>query len=79
MSRRALLSIAIASILASGACSADMVVVRVGRLVDVENSKVLADQAVTIVDGRITKVEAWGQSRLSMKPKVASDPRARRR
>jgi imidazolonepropionase-like amidohydrolase len=36
--------------------AAEEVMVRVGRLVDVENSKVLEDQAVTIVDGRIASV-----------------------
>jgi imidazolonepropionase-like amidohydrolase len=59
VSRHALLPIALASILASGAANADTVLVRVGRLVDVDNSTVLADQAVTIVDGRIASVAPY--------------------
>ena len=34
-----------------GSASADDVLVRVGRLVDVDNAKVLEDQAVVIADG----------------------------
>jgi imidazolonepropionase-like amidohydrolase len=42
--------------LAAGSASADEVMVRVGRLVDVDKATVLTDQAVTIVDGRIASV-----------------------
>jgi imidazolonepropionase-like amidohydrolase len=42
--------------LAAGSASADEVMVRVGRLIDVDKATVLTDQAVTIVDGRIASV-----------------------
>jgi imidazolonepropionase-like amidohydrolase len=47
---------AIALAIACAPVAAEEVMVRVGRLVDVEASKVLEDQAVTIVDGRIASV-----------------------
>jgi hypothetical protein len=56
---KALLSLALA--LAAQAALADTVVVRAGKLVDVDNEKVLADQAVVIVDGKVASVEKWGQ------------------
>jgi imidazolonepropionase-like amidohydrolase len=45
--------------LAAGAACADTVVVRAGRMVDVDAGKVLSDQAITMVDGRLTRVAAF--------------------
>lgn len=56
MSPSTRLSAALALALVAAPVAAEEVMVRVGRLVDVENSKVLEDQAVTIVDGRIASV-----------------------
>ena len=56
MSPRTRLFAALALVVATAPVAAEEVMVRVGRLVDVENSRVLEDQAVTIVDGRIASV-----------------------
>jgi imidazolonepropionase-like amidohydrolase len=52
-------AIGLAFALAAGVASADTVVVRAGRLVDVDAGKLLADQAVTIVEGKVTRVAAF--------------------
>lgn len=52
-------SLALASILLTGASYAGTTVVRAGHLVDVERGKVLTDQAVRIDNDRIVSVEPW--------------------
>jgi len=46
--------------LAAGAAQADTTVIHAGRLVDVDAGKLLLDQAVTVVDGKVTGVAPWG-------------------
>jgi imidazolonepropionase-like amidohydrolase len=52
-------SIALALALLAGSAHAATVVVHAGHLVDVDQGKVLADQAVRIEDDRIVAVEPW--------------------
>jgi imidazolonepropionase-like amidohydrolase len=56
---RSRLLLALGLALAANGVAADTVVVRAGHLVDVDAGKILADQAVTIVDGKVTQVAAW--------------------
>jgi imidazolonepropionase-like amidohydrolase len=62
--RRALLAMAMSAALVTGAASASsgMVVVRAGHLVDVDNGTVLEDQAVMIVDGKVSSVVPFAAS-----------------
>ncbi|MVW57261.1 amidohydrolase family protein [Sphingomonas sp. MAH-6] len=53
------LALACAGLLLGQAAQAGTVVVHAGRLIDPEQGKVLADQAVTVVDGRVTSVAPW--------------------
>ena len=46
--------------LAASAVHADTTVIHAGRLVDVDAGKLLLDQAVTVVDGKVTGVAPWG-------------------
>jgi imidazolonepropionase-like amidohydrolase len=46
--------------LAASAAHADITVIHAGRLVDVDAGKLLLDQAVTVVDGKVTGVAPWG-------------------
>ena len=46
--------------LAASAAHADTTVIHAGRLVDVDAGKLLLDQAVTVVDGKVTGVAPWG-------------------
>jgi imidazolonepropionase-like amidohydrolase len=55
-------AVLLAAMLVATPAAADTVLVRVGRLVDVDAAKVLEDQAVTIVDGRIAAVAPWERS-----------------
>jgi len=42
------------------AASAEMIVVRAGRLLDIEQGRYLTDQAIRIDDGRIASIAPWG-------------------
>ena len=64
--RLAILAAPLALLLA-GTSAAQTVDVRAGRLIDPESDKVLTDQRVRIVDGRIHSVEPW-------KPEPAAAP-----
>ncbi len=55
--RRSVLALALAACAAAG--SAQPVVVRAGRLLDVERGRYLLDQAIRIEDGRIVSVSPW--------------------
>ena len=46
-------------VLSLGAQAAGKVVVHAGHLLDVDTGRMLNDQAVTIVDGRVTSVAPW--------------------
>lgn len=46
--------------LAGGATHAETTVIHAGQLVDVDAGRLLMDQAVTIVDGKVTAVAPWG-------------------
>ena len=50
---------AIALIAFAQAASAEMIVVRAGKLLDVEHGRYLADQAIRIDDGRIVSISPW--------------------
>ncbi len=54
----ALLATALAAF--TGTAAADSVVVRAGRLLDVDQGRYLTDQAIRINDGRIASVSSWG-------------------
>jgi len=62
VSRRAVLALAVMASLFAGGASAGTVVVRAGKLVDVDNARVLVDQAVTIVDGKVASVAPFTAS-----------------
>ena len=48
-----------AALLASGAARAETVYVHAGHLIDPEQGRVLADQVVKVVDGRVVSVSPW--------------------
>ena len=50
------------ALLMAAAASAETVDIRAGRLIDPQNAKVLADQRIRIVDGKIASVAAWRDS-----------------
>ena len=50
---------AVAVGLAAAPAGAATVTVHAGHLIDPEQGRVLADQAITVVDGRVTSVAAW--------------------
>jgi len=47
------------ALLLGGAAQAGTVTVHAGRLIDPEQGRVLADQAITVVDGRVASVAPW--------------------
>ena len=51
--------LACVSLLLGGAAQARTVVVHAGHLIDPEQGRVLADQAITVTDGRVTSVGPW--------------------
>ena len=57
---RALLGLALG--LAVQSAAADTVLVRAGKLVDVDAGSVLADQAVLVVDGKVASVAPYAAS-----------------
>lgn len=57
--RKALLLAATAFVVAAGTARAATVHVHAGHLIDPEQGRVLADQMVTVVDGRVTAIGRW--------------------
>jgi imidazolonepropionase-like amidohydrolase len=49
----------VAALVAVAPAGAATVTVHAGHLIDPEQGRVLADQAITVVDGRVTSVAAW--------------------
>jgi imidazolonepropionase-like amidohydrolase len=63
MLSRACLAFAAVAMLATGPHSqADTIVVRAGRMLDVENGRYLADRAIRIEDGRVASITPWNAS-----------------
>jgi len=54
-----ILLFALASALVAPAHAADCTVVHAGHLLDVDSGKMLADQAVTLADGKVVSVQPW--------------------
>ena len=54
-----ILLFALASALVAPAHAADRTVVHAGHLLDVDSGKMLADQAVTLADGKVVSVQPW--------------------
>ncbi len=49
----------VAAVLWAGSAAAETVLVHAGRLLDVATGKVIADQTITVTDGRVVRIAPW--------------------